>query len=242
MVLDYSYHYQRWRYDTPEQQEELADSYQRLLLPHLPSDRSAKLLDVGCGVGYALWALQGAGYSDLSGIDSDEGQVQAARAKGLQVIRTEDTAAWLRAQAACYEAILALDLLEHIPVNEQLDFAAALREALRDGGTLVCRVPNANSALAARYRYIDWTHHCSFTEHSLDFLLHSAGFHDIGIFPADTLKRPRLWWWPKGGTRHWWAFRFFRLLRRLEMMAELGPPQGRAVPLSLNLLGVARRR
>jgi hypothetical protein len=117
----------------------------------------------------------------------------------------------------------------------------AVQHALRPGGTLICTVPNANSSLASRYQHIDWTHQCSFTEHSLDFLLHHGGFSPIQIMEVEYLERPQLWWLPVSGGRHWWAFRFFRLWRRLEMMAELGPSQGRQVPLSLNLLAVARR-
>ena len=51
--------------------------------------------------------------------------------------------------------------------------------------------------------------------------------------------RPKWFFLPVGGSRHWWALKFFRLFRRLEVMAELGPDQGKKVPLSLNLLAVA---
>jgi hypothetical protein len=105
----------------------------------------------------------------------------------------------------------------------------------------VLTVPNANASLGMRWRYNDWTHTASFTEHSLDFVLFNAGFRKINVSPAEFVRRPKWYFLPIGGARHWWAFCFFRLFRRLEMMAELGPEQGRQVPLSLNLLAVADR-
>lgn len=108
--------------------------------------------------------------------------------------------------------------------------------------SLICTVPNASSTLASRWRYIDWTHHSSFTERSLDFLLFNGGFKTVQVLPVEFMVRPANWWLPvMSGARAWWAFRFFRFIRRLQMMAELGPEQGQAMPLSLNLMGVASK-
>lgn len=181
------------------------------------------------------------GYEMVLGVDTDAGQVQAARRRGLMVEMSANTGTWLLEHHAAFDFILAIDLIEHVPVAEQIDFVSALAGALSPSGCLLCRVPNANSSLAGRYRYIDWTHACSFTEHSLDFLLYHGGFKHIDVFATETVVRPRWWWLPVGGSRHWWVFRMVRLWRRLEMMAELGPDQGRTVPLSLNLLARARK-
>jgi SAM-dependent methyltransferase len=216
--------------------------YRRVLGPHLSGRKDTRVLDVGCGGGYALMALRELGYTNLAGVESDAGQVASCAAKGLGVAQVADTAAFLRSRAGSYDLLLCLDVIEHIPHGEQLPFAAALAAALAPGGTLVCSVPNANSTLAGRWRYNDWTHHGSFTEHSLDLLLHSAGFADITVGEVEFHTRPVNWWLPfLGGARHWWALRFFRAWRRLEVMAELGPQEGRSVPLSLNLLAVARK-
>ena len=241
MSFDYSYHYKKWHKDTPEHQAQLIAYYSSLLGHHFHPDRSARILDVGCGMGYALLTLKHLGYQNVEGIDSDASQVQSSQAKGLHVQQTADSRSFLLGQAGQYDQVLALDLLEHIPHGEQIDFVAALAAALKPGGRLICTVPNANSALAARYHFIDWTHQCSFTEHSLDFLLYTGGFRNIRILPHEKIARPKLWWLPVGLSRHYWALRLVRGWRRLEMMAELGPEAGRAVPLSLNLLGLASK-
>ena len=242
MNIDYSHYYRRWHPETPEHQAEMSAFYRRVLGQHLPADKSAAVLDVGCGGGYALTALREMGFTHLTGVESDVGQVASCVKKGLSVELAADTIAFLRQRAGQFQLLLCLDVLEHVPHDVQLPFAAALAGALTPGGRLICTVPNANSTLAGRWRYIDWTHHCSFTEHSLDLLLHSAGFADIQVCEVEFLTRPANWWLPlASGARHWWGFRFFRTWRRLEVMAELGPQHGRTVPLSLNLLGIARK-
>jgi SAM-dependent methyltransferase len=241
MKVDYTRYYRKWHPDTPEHQAAMLVFHRRILEPHLPADHSARILDVGCGTGYALLALGALGYTASAGVDSDEGQVATAQARGLDVVLTSDTVGHLQSRPGQFDVLLALDVIEHIPVSAQLGFVSALTAALRPGGRLLCTVPNANSAVAARWRYNDWTHRASFTEHSLDLLLYSAGFAEIQILPVEFVERPPRCWWPRSGVRHWWAFRFFRLWRRLELMAELGPEQGRQVPLSLNLLALARK-
>lgn len=241
MEIDYTYYYRRWHPNTTSHRRDMAAYYRRLMGPYLPPDRAARILDVGCGAGFALLAMKTAGYEAAEGIDSDPGQVRAAQELGLGVQHVPDTVAHLHARPKHFSLILALDVLEHIPVHTQLDFVHAISEALTPGGRFICTVPNANSALAMRWRYNDWTHQTSFTSDSLEFLLYNGGgFTNFKIDSAEFFERPRNWWAPfLSGARHWWAFRLVRAWRRLEAMAELGPDIGRQIPLSLNLLCVA---
>lgn len=215
--------------------------YHRLLQAYLPFDKAAVVLDLGCGMGLAINALRQLGYQNISGIDSDKNQVALAQATGLSVDHVEGAVAFLQKKDARWDLVLCLDVLEHIPKGEQLGFASAIVGALKPGGRAIFSVPNASSALASRWRYIDWTHETSFTEHSIDFLLFSAGFAKVRVFPYEFATRPRLAWLPRKSTLLWAMFRFYRLWRRGEMIAELGPDQGKAIPLSLNLLVVADR-
>lgn len=242
MNIDYSHYYRRWHPETPEHQAEMSSFYRRVLGRHLPADKSATVLDVGCGGGYALAALREMGFTGLTGVESDAGQVASCVQKGLSVELAADSIAFLRERAGQFQLLLCLDVIEHVPHDVQLRFVTELAAALAPGGRLICTVPNASSALASHWRHNDWTHHTCFTACSLDFLLHNAGFADIHVGEAEFLTRPANWWLPfASGARHWWAFRFFRTWRRLEVMAELGPQHGRTVPLSLNLLGTARK-
>ena len=217
--------------------------YSRLLGPFLPKNKSVRILDVGCGMGFAMSTLKSLGYHNLEGFDCDEGQVQAAQSADLNVrlVPVEQTLSFLLSARASYDYVMSLDVLEHIPVNVVMEVVAAIAACLKPEGSFLCTVPNANNVIAERWRYNDWTHHNSFTEHSLDFLLFNGGFHDIQIHPIEFQTKPPRAWLPIGAAKHWWLFRFVRMWRRLEMMAELGPAQGRSVPLSLNLLALASK-
>lgn len=217
----------------------MAAQYQRWLRPHLPKNHQAEILDVGCGMGFALEALRQTGYERLEGFDTDKNQVALAQEVGLPVRWAEEAESALRQNAGRKDLILCLDVLEHIPKQDQLRFAMGIRDCLRQGGRAIFSVPNANSSLAARWRYIDWTHETSFTEPSIDFLLFHAGFSKISVQAVDFAFRPKWPWLPRKSSLLWALLRFFRLWRRMEMIAELGFEQGSRIPLSLNLLVIA---
>ena len=237
--MDYTRYYLKWHQDTPAHRAAMSTHYQRLLAPYLPKNPEACILDVGCGMGFAIMALRHLGYQKLEGFDLDKNQVALAQKAGLPVMWTDGSLSLLQERAAAKDLVLCLDVLEHVPKCDQPAFASAIRKALRPGGRAIFSVPNANSALAPRWRYNDWTHETSFTEHSIDFLLFNAGFSKISVFPLEFSIRPPWAWLPRKSTFLWAMLRFFRLWRKWEMIAELGPEQAKAIPLSLNLLAVA---
>src|SRR5215472_12832898 len=112
--LDYSYHYRKWHSDTPEHVSSMVSFYERILSAYLPQDKAASILDVGCGMGFALLALKQLGFREIAGIDTDPGQVASCKAKGLAVTQCADSVEFLKSNPGRYGMILALDLLEHI--------------------------------------------------------------------------------------------------------------------------------
>ncbi|MBK7459806.1 MAG: class I SAM-dependent methyltransferase [Betaproteobacteria bacterium] len=238
--VDYTRYYKRFILIRRSTQA-MTDYAQRILGPHLPADRTGALLDVGCGTGYALLALKQLGFSAASGVDSDAGQVAEAVKRGVSVVFVADTQAFLRERAGHFDIILALDVIEHLPWPQQIDFVQSMCEALNPTGRLICTVPNANSTLASRWRYNDWTHQSSFTEHSLDFCCSAVALRRFRCCQSSSWSARQLVVASHERCARGWALRFFRFIRRLQMMAELGPEQGRAVPLSLNLMGVASK-
>ena len=191
---DYSVHYGRFHDDSEEHAEYVAGWTAGLLKPHLPPDKNVRILDVGCGYGFALRALRKLGYTNITGLEASVQQAERCRAAGFEVEVTDDSAAWLRCRPEQFDVLLMMDVLEHVPVEQQIDFARATLCCLRPGGRLYMTVPNANAILSARWRYIDFTHHTSFTEHSLYFVLKNAGFDDINMNSSKGLGRfPRPW-------------------------------------------------
>lgn len=237
--FDYTRYYNRWHPDTPEHVVQMRRHSWRRLQPWIVGLQSPAILDVGCGKGYLVGALLEHGFTNVLGIDIDYGQVQAAQKDGMPVEQVLDTVSWLQLRPKTYELICCFDVIEHIPLAQQVEFVAALYAALTDSGRLLCSVPNANSNFAARYRYGDYTHSSAFTENSLDFLLFHAGFREICI--SEDEIRPRLPWIPRPKLGWWYLRQLFRFFRRLQLISEIGYKHGCGAPLSLNLFAVARK-
>lgn len=233
MNFDYTRYYAQLHPDTAEHEQQMGERMRRWLVPHLPVDRTVRILDIGCGHGYALIALRELGFNRLEGTDADAGQAARAGARGLSVEHVADTGTWLGSRRETYGVILLMDVLEHVPREAQADLLLAIAASLQPGGRLILTVPNAAASLAGHWRYSDYTHHLSFTPASLDFLLGHAGFRHPEIHAIELL--------PPGWSARAWAQRFFRLWRRLEYIAEFGRTGGKAVPVTPNLLAVAEK-
>ena len=236
-TLDYSRIYSKWHSYAPEHVADMKNHFARFAGDVLPADRGARILDVGCAMGFALRWLRDLGYAGAEGIDADEGMVRQCRERDLAATLVEDAAAWLAARPGAFAAIFAFDLVEHLVPEKQLDLCRAIHSALAPGGRFVCTVPNASSALAGRWRYMCWTHRSSFTEHGLDFLLYNAGFREIEVGGLDLMAPPR----SIQGHLRVALQKVFRGFRRLEMATEVGWREARHVPLELNLRGVATK-
>ena len=240
--MDYSLHYRKWHSHTPAHTDATAAYYGAVAGPYLPARRDAALLDLGCGMGFTLLAYRGLGYLDCTGIDISAEQVRAAQAQGLRVEHAADSAAYLAARPASYDFISAFDVLEHVPREALLPLLRAIHASLRPGGVFLCVVPNANCGIGMRWRYIDWTHYTSFTEYSLEFVLQSGGFATPAVGEVNYFQqRPPRPYILRRAVARWLLMRFFRLWQRLQLAAEFGFAPSRSIPLSLNIMAVARR-
>lgn len=235
--IDYTRHYRNWHSDTPQHEKKMTSFYEGNILHYYPKDKSSAILDIGCGMGFLLLALSKNGYLTVKGIDIDEGQVKSCQSKGLDVSMVKDSIAYLKENANSFDFISAFDVLEHIPPAEQISFIAAIKIALKPNGQFICSVPNANSILGNRNRYIDYTHHVTFTEISLDFVLYNGGFEQIKVLPMDFVNFSL----NPAKFIHWSLFKLSRFFRRINFIAELGVQQGKNIPLSFNLIGLVRK-
>jgi SAM-dependent methyltransferase len=240
---DYTVHYKKWHDGSDADYDNAAAFYGRVLAEPLSGlGTGVRILDVGCGTGLLVNALLKRGYEHVVGVDTSEAQIACAIQRGLPCRHVGEN--WLFAEGierpGTYDAVFLLDVLEHVPIHQQLAFVRAITTLLSDDSILVVTVPNANSAISARMRYIDWTHTTAFTEHSLDYVLLNAGFATVQHLSYEFHARPRLPWVPRPGVMRWAIWRAFRMLRRLEAYAELGK-EGWGVPLGPNLLAVATK-
>ena len=148
----------------------------------LPPGPPGDLLDVGCGSGAMLLALEGAGWRG-HGIELDEGAVRAAHTAGLERVRAGDL---LDAgyEAASFDAVRFAHSLEHMR-SPRAQLAEA-RRVLRAGGRLVVAVPNFGALLrrvfGERWFFLDLPRHLwHFDRRTLPRLVRETGFDVVRV-------------------------------------------------------------
>lgn len=150
----------------------------------LPKDKTANILDIGCGYGALLYFLRKEGYVNVWGVDLSPEQVAAARRLGFEHVHCADGLEFLKAKREFFQAVIASDLLEHLKKDEVVRLLEAAYEALTPGGTLVVQTANAESPFFGTIRYGDFTHELAFTRHSVAQLFSVAGFTGVRVYPA----------------------------------------------------------
>ena len=200
-------------------------AFRRDVLPHLPPDRHAVILDLGCGQGHYLRQLLSLGFQNARGIDASPEQVQIARAAGLTQVSLGDYRASLGDSAL--DLVIATDFMEHLTRLEALQAMDLIRRALRPGGSLILRVPNAGSPFGGMLRYGDLTHETSFTPRSLQQLSGASGFSSVQVYACDppvhsvmSALRACVWWFASAAIK-------------VMLIAESGQVRGHVITLNI---------
>ena len=148
----------------------------------LPSDKSARILEVGCGYGRYIKTLLEMGYQNCYGVDLSSEQIAYAKTKlRLSNVEQADALDWLNGKDTLYDCILALDILEHLSTVDLINLGEKMYKALKPDGVIIFQVPNGMSPLNPII-YGDLTHVRAFTPQSMQqFLLH-VGFVPVGYY------------------------------------------------------------
>ncbi len=161
--------------------------------------RESPILDIGCGAGQMLQLLRDHGFTNASGIDVSAEQVRLATDRGLNAA-VDDVFRCLRESPASFDAISALDVVEHFDKSEQIPLFESIYTALRPGGRLIIETPNGEGLFAGQVIYGDLSHLTIFSEGSLSQLLRLLGFEEIEFYetgptPKDLKGRVRGFLW-----------------------------------------------
>lgn len=153
-------------------------SFNRDILKHLPSNKDARVLEVGCGFGRQMVALTDAGYSNIWGVDISEEQIEYARnVLGIQNVCVADAVQFLEREKTVYDAIILIDVLEHLNVEYSIQLLNMIYQSLSNGGVLIIHVPNAMTPISV-HQYQDITHQRSYTTSSVEQCLKMSGQYD----------------------------------------------------------------
>jgi SAM-dependent methyltransferase len=156
---------------------------------------SPPVLDVGCGRGELLSALAERGVAG-SGVDLDAGMVAEARAAGLDVTAGDGVAHLRSLPEGSLGSIIAVHVVEHLPLAALIELLELAASRLRPGGILVAETPNPASLIVLGNSYIlDPTHVWPLHPSLLTFLCERAGFRDVELrfhAPAEAYHLPRV--------------------------------------------------
>ncbi len=209
--------------------------YRRDIRPHLPAHPHEKrVLDLGCGQGELVALLRDDGY-DATGVDVSPEQVAIARQAGRPGIVHADFHEYLR-ESRGWHAIVATDVLEHLPKHEVIRTFDDVRAALAPGGVFIARVPNAASPFSGHIRYGDITHETSFTARTVAQLAAVSRFESVRTFGCPPLVHGlrsaarAMVWKPISG------------LIRLALAAETGALGGHITTQNLTFIARAAAR
>ncbi|HEY0159934.1 MAG TPA: class I SAM-dependent methyltransferase [Thermoanaerobaculia bacterium] len=144
--------------------------YVRLASEHQPA------LDVGCGRGEFLAACREAGVT-ARGVDTNERSVADLRARGFDVSLGAVPECFAGIAAGSLGSVVAMHVVEHLPVDALFALFRESARVLRPGGLLIVETPNAEAlAVAATDFWRDPTHIAPRHSAALTVLAREHGF------------------------------------------------------------------
>lgn len=153
--------------DADEEFELYRKYFRKNYLRHMPIDKKANILDIGCGMGHYLYFLEKEGYTNYSGIDISPENVKFCEEHKFHA-ELQDAVKFLQHGDKQYDVIVMNDVLEHFPKDGIIRLLGLINKNLAPQGKVIVKVPNAaNPLLGGSSRYYDFTHEVGFTEESL---------------------------------------------------------------------------
>ena len=150
--------------------------YSPFLKPFTSAKERAVALDLGCGRGEWLEVLIGAGL-DATGVDLDDGMLEACRTRGLPAVRGDAVGALKERDSASVSVVSAFHLVEHIPFDILQELVNESLRVLKPGGLLILETPNSeNLFVGTSGFYMDPTHERPIPHLLLSFLTEFSGF------------------------------------------------------------------
>ena len=154
---------------------------------HLPENKDADILEIGCGWGDFIYCLEQWGYKNVLGVDISEDRVSRAVHLGINHVIKDDFRNILKdpKRKGRYDVIVARDVLEHFQKDEVIEIIQLVYDALASRGRFLIQTVNAESPMGMGFRYGAFTHEIGFTRTSLKQILEIAGLRQIRSYPVE---------------------------------------------------------
>lgn len=171
------------------------------LINLLPTNKNAKIVDLGCGFGTFVKPALDAGYTDVTGYDISEEQVAIAHQLGLKSVQHSSISDYF-AKGEKVDVIIGLDIIEHFTKDELLAFLKAVKNSLNPGGKAIFRTPNMDAPQTSVYSYGDISHEVFLNKSSALQVMSASGYRKTEVFggllrnrhPLKEIIRKFIWW------------------------------------------------
>jgi SAM-dependent methyltransferase len=157
--------------------------YRANYLQRMPEDRTSRVLVVSCGPGYLVKMLRDAGYDQVIGIDSDAAKIAHAVKRELPC-QAATAFEFLAQCSAEFDVIIPEQELNHLTLDETLEFLGLCRKALKPGGKIIVYAMNgANPLVGSENLSHNIDHFYNLTDNSFEQVMTLAGYEGIRVFP-----------------------------------------------------------
>jgi SAM-dependent methyltransferase len=141
--------------------------YRANYLSRLPQNRDTRILVISCGPGYLVNLLTQIGYTNV---------IPCETAEAFPYLE--------RHQTAELDVVIPEQELNHLSLDETVEFLRLCRGALRPGGRVIVYAMNgANPLVGSENIAHNIDHFYNVTEHSLTQILSLGGFEQVKTFP-----------------------------------------------------------
>jgi hypothetical protein len=159
--------------------------YKRNYSKHLPSDKNANILVVSAGPGYFVMFLNGLGFKNVLGIDTEPMRVKYATDRDLNVT-VAHAFDFLADSKETYDSIILEQEINHLTRQEFLGFLKIARNRLSKGGSIILNATNyANPITSPDHLAHNLNHFSGWTGHSLRQAFKHTDFESCECFPLD---------------------------------------------------------
>lgn len=153
--------------------------------PFLPKDKTARIVDLGTGLGHFLFFLQRAGYTNILGVDVGNEVIEFCRRRNFPVVEDE-IIHYLQSHNEPVDAFVLSDVMEHQQKDQMWQILELIKKRLTPGGVVLIKVPNmGNPLLGNDSRWLDITHEVGFNENSMRQVLFMAGYTNVKVIGPD---------------------------------------------------------
>lgn len=149
----------------------------RTFLAKIPADRRGSVLEIGCGAGGILKALEDSGWGPVTGVDLGGDYLEFGRNAGLNLLRGDYRSL---IPAGSQQLVVLSHVLEHLP--DPLQALRDVKALIRPGGYLLIEVPgilNLHRSYAFVSHYFQGAHIYNFSLDHVAFMLRACGFEVV---------------------------------------------------------------